>query len=59
LLEARDAYHPHLMHLSNVTATAIGRYRIHENDWYATHPPSEPKPIAPEPEIPHPRSGTL
>lgn len=42
LIEARDAYHLHLMHLSNVTA--IGRYRIHENDWYATHPPSEQKP---------------
>ncbi|MGZ5948488.1 MAG: hypothetical protein ACXWKV_18105, partial [Caulobacteraceae bacterium] len=44
LLEARDAYHLHLSHLSNVVATAIGRYRIHERDWDATHPPSEQRP---------------
>jgi hypothetical protein len=44
LLDARDAYHLHLSHLSNVVATAIGRYRIHEKDWYAGHPPSEPRP---------------
>jgi hypothetical protein len=37
LIEARDAYHLHLSHLTNVTATAIGRYRIHKDDWYATH----------------------
>jgi hypothetical protein len=44
LLEARDAYHVHLSHLENVVATAVGRYLIHERDWYATHPPDEPRP---------------
>lgn len=44
LIDARDAYHIHLSHLVNVTATAIGRYRIHNKDWYATHSPAEPKP---------------
>ena len=44
LIEARDAYHLHLSHLVNVTATAIGRYRIHEDDWYAAHSPAEEKP---------------
>lgn len=44
LVEARDAYHLHLSHLSNVTATAVGRYRIHEDDWYATHSPAEKRP---------------
>jgi hypothetical protein len=44
LLEARDAYHIHLAHLSNVVATAVGRYRIHRDDWNATHPPgTKPK----------------
>ena len=32
LLEARDAYHVHLAHLDNVIATAVGRYRIREQD---------------------------
>jgi hypothetical protein len=32
LLEARDAYHVHLAHLENVIATAVGRYRIREQD---------------------------
>src|SRR4051812_47248967 len=41
LLEARDAYHVYLSGLENVVATAIGRYRIHERDWFATHPPDE------------------
>ena len=40
LLDARDAYHIHLANLTNVVATAIGRYRIRTEDWYATHPPS-------------------
>lgn len=44
LIEARDAYHLHLSHLANVTATAIGRYRIHEKDWYADHSPAEERP---------------
>jgi hypothetical protein len=44
LVEARDHYHVHLAHLQNVVGTAIGRYRIRENDWYATHPPSEKPP---------------
>ncbi|HEX8149854.1 MAG TPA: hypothetical protein VF591_21920 [Pyrinomonadaceae bacterium] len=43
LLDARDAYHWHLSHLSNVVATAIGRYRIREDDWYAKNPPGTPK----------------
>jgi len=47
LVEARDAYHLHLLHLANVTATAIGRYRIHEDDWYAKHPPGEKRPNEP------------
>jgi len=44
LLDAREAYHVYLSSLENVVATAIGRYRIHEQDWYATHPPDEPRP---------------
>lgn len=32
LIEAREAYHTHLLRLDNVFATAIGRYRIHEDD---------------------------
>lgn len=44
LLEARDAYHVYLSGLENVVATAIGRYRIHQKDWYATHPPDEHRP---------------
>ena len=28
----------------NVVATAIGRYCIHEDDWYATNPPDRPRP---------------
>jgi len=49
LIEARDAYHLHLSHLTNVIATAIGRYRIHEKDWYADHPPSEKPPAGVDP----------
>ena len=44
LLDARDAYHVHLSHLENVIATAVGRYLIHRKDWYADHPPDEPRP---------------
>ena len=44
LLDARDAYHVHLSMLENVTATAIGRYLIHRDDWYATHAPGRPRP---------------
>lgn len=44
LLDARDAYHVYLSSLENVTATAIGRYLIHEEDWYADHRPGSNKP---------------
>jgi len=43
LLDARDAYHVYLSSLDNVVATAIGRYLIHEEDWYADHPPGSQK----------------
>jgi hypothetical protein len=43
LLDARDAYHWHLSHLTNVVSTAIGRYRIRKGDWYETHPPGTKK----------------
>ncbi|MBL9022428.1 MAG: hypothetical protein JNL21_09510 [Myxococcales bacterium] len=32
LLDAREAYHTHLLHLENVIATAIGRYRFVKSD---------------------------
>jgi hypothetical protein len=44
LLDARDAYHVHLSHMENVVATAVGRYLIHQDDWYATHGPDEVRP---------------
>src|SRR5262245_23009610 len=44
LLDARDAYHVHLSRLECVVATAIGRYLIHQDDWYADHPPDRPRP---------------
>src|SRR3954462_6031185 len=44
LIDARDHYHVHLAHLQNVIATAIGRYRIRKDDWYAKYPPSKPRP---------------
>jgi hypothetical protein len=44
LLDARDAYHVYLSSLENVAATAIGRYLIHEDDWFAKHPPGSAKP---------------
>ena len=33
LLDARDAYRVHLSSLENVSATAIGRFLIHKEDW--------------------------
>lgn len=44
LLDAREANHVYLSTLDNVVATAIGRYLIHREDWYATHAPNEPRP---------------
>lgn len=43
LLDARDHYHVHLSHLSNVVGTAVGRRLIHQDDWYASHPPEVPR----------------
>lgn len=43
LMEAREHYHVHLSNIESVVGTAIGRYRIHESDWYADHPPSTPR----------------
>jgi len=51
VLEARHHYHVHLAHLPNVVGTAVGRFLIHKNDWYAKHLPTtprkRPKPRAP------------
>jgi hypothetical protein len=51
LLEARHHYHVHLAHLPNVAGTAVGRYLLHEDDWYAKHLPNTtrktPKPRTP------------
>jgi hypothetical protein len=44
LVEAREAYHVHLSSLENVVGTAIGRYLIHERDWYANNPPDTRRP---------------
>jgi hypothetical protein len=44
LLDAREAYHVHLSNMPSVVGTAIGRYRLHQDDWYAKHPPSVPRP---------------
>jgi hypothetical protein len=44
LLDAREAYHVYLSQLDNVIATAIGRYCIHQDDWYAQNPPDRPRP---------------
>lgn len=44
LLDARDAYHVYLSSLENVVATAVGRYFIHQKDWYAINPPDCPRP---------------
>ncbi len=49
LLDARHHYHVHLAHLPNVVGTAVGRYLIHQDDWYASHEPGTvretPKPV--------------
>jgi hypothetical protein len=44
LLDGREAYRVYLSSLENVIATAVGRYYIHEEDWYAKHPPDEHRP---------------
>ncbi|HET9130515.1 MAG TPA: hypothetical protein VFO86_06195, partial [Terriglobia bacterium] len=44
LLDAREAYHVYLSTVENVVATAIGRYFIHQNDWYADNPPDRSRP---------------
>jgi hypothetical protein len=44
LLDAREAYHVHLSTLENVVATAIGRYLIRSDDWFASHAPGQPRP---------------
>ena len=44
LLDARDAYHVHLSSLENVSATAIGRFLIHKEDWYFDDPPTKRRP---------------
>ncbi len=41
LLEAREAYHLHLLHLPNVVATAIGRYLIRKTDSDFNDPDAE------------------
>lgn len=47
LLEAREAYHLHLLHLPNVVATAIGRYLIRRTDPDSEDPGAEgSQPIA-------------
>jgi hypothetical protein len=43
VLEARHHYHVHLAHLPNVVGTAVGRFLIHQDDWYATHLPTTPR----------------
>ena len=55
LIDAREAYHVYLSTLENVVATAIGRYRIHKDDWYATHAPDEPRPKG-HPRVSEPRT---
>jgi hypothetical protein len=55
LLDAREAYHVYLSQLDNVIATAIGRYCIHEDDWYASNPPDRPRP-ADKPRVTAPRT---
>lgn len=44
LLDAREASHVFFSTLPNVLATAIGRYLIRKDDWYATHGPQDPRP---------------
>lgn len=44
LLDARDAYQVYFSSLKNVVATAVGRYLIHEDDWYAKNSPDKLRP---------------
>jgi hypothetical protein len=44
LLDAREATHVYFSTLPNVIATAIGRYLIRKEDWYASHAPNDPRP---------------
>lgn len=44
LLDAREAYHVQLSSMESVVGTAIGRYCIHRDDWYATHSPDTQRP---------------
>lgn len=46
LLDAREAYHVHLSHLTAVYATAIGRYLIRDKDLNAKNPKHHTKPQA-------------
>ncbi len=39
LLDARETYHVHLSNIESVLGTAIGRYRIQRDDWFANNPP--------------------
>ncbi len=55
LIDARDAYQVYLATVPNVVATAIGRYLIHQEDWYAKHPPTMRRPES-EPRITEPRT---
>ncbi|HSM85658.1 MAG TPA: hypothetical protein VLT16_05880 [Candidatus Limnocylindrales bacterium] len=57
LLDAREAYHVYLSTLDNVVATAIGRYLIHEKDWFAKHAPDRARP-ADFPRVTEPRTLT-
>jgi hypothetical protein len=57
LIDAREAYHVYLSSLDNVVATAIGRYRIHKDDWHATSPPDVPRPKG-HPRVNEPRTLT-
>jgi hypothetical protein len=51
LLDARHHYHVHLSHLNHVVGTAVGRYLIHKDDWYAKNSDPRPKnvPLVKEP----------
>src|ERR1035438_6731808 len=44
LLDARQANHVQLSMVNSVVATAIGRYFIQQDDWYAENPPDRPRP---------------
>lgn len=55
LLDAREAYHVHLSNIESVLGTAIGRYRIHERDWFASNAPGVLRP-ADFPKVDEPRT---